>query len=283
MLKTEAILHHSKKRPLSSGRSPKPLHIHILPLLLSVLFLCSLLYFRQLMAQDLSAAPAAGTAAAGGLAAGQPAEGETQAEARLDIEMIYQNPELPNGCEATSLAIALGVLGYPADKLTIAYDYLPSGPFTEEGGVLQAPDPDVMYPGDPATDYGFYCFGYPVTAAADRYLYEQGSPWTAREMETVSREQLEAAVQSGSPVIIWSTIDYGGTAQYHADFSWVLLDGEQYIPYSNLHCTVVYGFDRDCFLVCDPLEGELTIQKDVLLRSMAALGNHAVYFQEITQ
>lgn len=262
------------------------LHIHIIPLFLSVLFLLSLLIYRKLafpdMPQDPIAVPDVPNAQE------LPAEKLTmqdQAETKviLEAQTEYQYPELPNGCEATSLSIALNILGYPADKLSIAYDYLPSQPFTNEGGVYYASDPDVMYAGDPATNLGFYCFEYPVTVAANQFLYELGASWTALPLDTVSEGTLDAALQSGSPVIVWSTIDYSDTAQYHSGFSWILSNGETYLPYSNLHCVVVYGFTADLYYICDPIEGELEIGKDIMLTSMAALGNHAVYFQKITQ
>ena len=204
-------------------------------------------------------------------------------EVVLNTEMEYQNPELPNGCEATSLSIALNTLGCPTDKLSIAYTYLPSEPFISENGLYYAPDPDMMYAGDPAENLGFYCFEYPVTVAANQFLYELGASWKAQSLDIVSGDTIEAALQAGSPVVIWSTIDYSDTAQYHSDFSWILSNGETYIPYSNLHCVVVYGFSSDAYYVCDPIEGQLEIDKSTLLLSAAALGNHAVYFQNITQ
>lgn len=45
----------------------------------------------------------------------------------IDIDEILQNPELPTGCEVTSLAMVLNYWGYDIDKLTLATDYLKKG------------------------------------------------------------------------------------------------------------------------------------------------------------
>ena len=46
---------------------------------------------------------------------------------QLNIENILQNPELPTGCEVTSLAIILNYLGYDIDKVLLSDLFLPKG------------------------------------------------------------------------------------------------------------------------------------------------------------
>src|SRR4051794_39043811 len=43
-----------------------------------------------------------------------------QASVLLDVPYIGQNPELPRGCEVTSLAMMLNYVGVSADKMTLA-------------------------------------------------------------------------------------------------------------------------------------------------------------------
>ena len=43
----------------------------------------------------------------------------------LPVPLILQNPELPNGCEITSLCMLLRYLGFDADKCLLADNYLP--------------------------------------------------------------------------------------------------------------------------------------------------------------
>lgn len=290
MINKEMIMNAHTRHPSGFHSAGHSLHIHVIPLLMSILFLCALLLLRQQLFSDVPESNTAAAAegdlpnlSAGNLSVQNRTETADSAEIILDAEVEYQYPELPNGCEATSLSIALAILGYPTDKLTIAYDYLPSEPFTKENGIYYAPDPDVLYAGDPATNLGFYCFEYPITVAANCFFDDHAASWTAKALYTVTGDQIETALYSGSPVIIWSAIDYSHTALYHEDFSWRLSNGETYVPYSNLHCTVVYGFDQENYMICDPIAGQLEIEKDTLLKSVEALDSHGVYFQDFTQ
>ncbi|MBQ7784498.1 MAG: C39 family peptidase, partial [Oscillospiraceae bacterium] len=53
----------------------------------------------------------------------------TGQNAYIPTEMIMQNPELPTGCEITSLTMLLRHIGYDADKLDMADNYLPKGEY----------------------------------------------------------------------------------------------------------------------------------------------------------
>lgn len=46
------------------------------------------------------------------------------------VELILQNPELPNGCEVTSLAMLLTSAGFPVDHVKLYQQYLPTKEFT---------------------------------------------------------------------------------------------------------------------------------------------------------
>ena len=48
-----------------------------------------------------------------------------QAAAFAPVALIRQNPALPNGCEVTSLAMALTAAGYPASHVELYNNYLP--------------------------------------------------------------------------------------------------------------------------------------------------------------
>ena len=85
--------------------------------------------------------------------------------------LMLQNPELPNGCEVTSLAMALAAAGYPADKTALFTGYMPSEPFAVLDGVRYGPDPETAYAGDAASARGgWYCFEGPVIEAGSRWV-----------------------------------------------------------------------------------------------------------------
>ena len=67
----------------------------------------------------------------------------------LDVEAIYQEPELPTGCESVALTMLLQYEGFELDKTTIAEEYLI---YSENWNF------DEGYVGDPASYEGAGCF-----------------------------------------------------------------------------------------------------------------------------
>lgn len=194
-------------------------------------------------------------------------------------EMIYQYPEMPNGCEATSLTISLNQLGYDADKLEIAYNYVPREDFAEDIYGYTAPDPNEKYAGDPATSMGFYCLPGAIVKGANYYLQDFGSSRKAIDVTGIKTEEIKRYLDTGTSVIAWATIDYSDTAQYHSNFSWYFTDSdysEEYIPYNNLHCVVITGYSEGLFYIADPIEGLLEMDEEIFINSFEALGRMAV-------
>ena len=62
----------------------------------------------------------------------------------IDVPTILQYPELPNGCEITSLTAVLNYFGIDVHKTEMADDYLPQKPFGYENGGKTGPDPHVQ-------------------------------------------------------------------------------------------------------------------------------------------
>ena len=114
---------------------------------------------------------------------------------QLPVRTVLQNPELPNGCEAASLAALLKYKGVPADKLDLAYGYIPRGDIEE------------------TTD---------------------------------------------------------GRTGLLAD------TGETYVPYANLHCVVLAGWDGDTCTIADPLQGRRRVDAAAFLQCFRQMGSRAV-------
>lgn len=107
----------------------------------------------------------------------QPQGDVTQLEDGREVTLQRQNPQLPNGCEVTSLAMLLGWAGYPVDKLELYEGYLPRQDFIEtpEGWKVGG-NPEDVYVGDAASKLGgWYCFEGPIVEAANAYLQDQKS------------------------------------------------------------------------------------------------------------
>ena len=86
--------------------------------------------------------PRRGYSFAGALRAWKESLGPPLPEAvLLDVPVFYQWPEMPNGCEATALTMLLQYYGFAADKLSVAYDYIPRSDFTYTWFSTYGPDP----------------------------------------------------------------------------------------------------------------------------------------------
>lgn len=260
-------------------------------ILLCLCFVLLLFFFAAVGAESDSAASAAEVALSESSAALQQEDLPTPAEedalpeddfllhlgAELTVEAILQNPEFPNGCEATSLAIVLNYLGFDVDKETIAYEYLENEAFTWENGYLYAPNPELAYAGDPASSLGFYCFEKPVANAANLFLADNQSTRRAAALYGASEEDLLNALDKGFPVIVWKSID-NNPPYTSSNFSWYLRGSETvYIPYTNLHVLVLRGYTETEFLLSDPLGQEETIERELFMELFTAFGGRAVY------
>ena len=193
----------------------------------------------------------------------------------LDVVPVLQEPALPNGCEAASLASVLGYYGLQADMLDLAYGYIPRQDFYEgAGGTRFGPNPERAYPGDPAA-LGFYCFAGALCEGANTYLEKAGSSLRAYDVTGVTEAGLAGYLAAGTPVIVWVTTDWQPPRT--SSYTWLLEDtGETYVPYANLHCLVLTGMGETKCRTADPLRGEQTVDKQTFLDIFAQAGSRAV-------
>ena len=191
-----------------------------------------------------------------------------------DVPQILQNPELPNGCEITSLCQLLHYYGFPADKCNLADNYLPQSEF------WYGADPDRVYLGNPRLDdnspeTGYYCFAGPIVQAADRYLLEHASPLRAKDLTGASQEDLILTLQEGHPFIFWATLHFGDI-QHDPAPAWNLPDGRTHRPLHTLHCMVCSGIDEDSFIITDPLDYNTRVEHRLFMKIFDQLGRRAV-------
>lgn len=187
---------------------------------------------------------------------------------------MLQNPELPNGCEVTSLAMLLNWAGVETDKLEL-YQLLPRQGFTGGDGVIYGGDPEVVYAGDAFSETdGWYCFEGPVIEAGDAWLKDQGSSLTVQEVSGLGRDELEGYLSDGIPLAAWVTLEYD--VPRYSSYTWLLPSGQELIPFSNLHCVVLTGLESGAYRVADPISGWTTVDREQFWLSFDAMGRRAV-------
>lgn len=197
----------------------------------------------------------------------EPATTESRKHA-LNVSCIMQNPELPTGCEVTSLAIVLNYIGIAADKCDLADNYIEKG---EIGKTL----PYDKFIGNPRDPKSFGCYSPVIVKCAEKYLSVVGESYSVTDLSGSTLENLFDEIDNGNPVIIWATINMDKPFYYskiwhvdETDFRWM----------SREHCMVLTGYDlcQGIVYVADPMKGNVTYPIDVFIDRYEQMYSQAV-------
>ena len=198
----------------------------------------------------------------------------------LNVSNIMQYPELPTGCESVALTILLNHLGYKADKLTIARDYLPKLDFYWYNGVLYGADFRTTFAGNPESEYAYGCYAQCITTTANNYLNDNGFGGKAYNITGSDFDSLlYDYIDKDIPVLIWIT-----SSNLHETMLtsvWTTPDGERVQWKAYEHCVVLTGYDLDNQLiyVSDPLVGNTSYDYGRIKQRYIDMGQQAVYIQ----
>ncbi len=198
----------------------------------------------------------------------------------LNVSNIMQYPELPTGCESVALTILLNHLGYKADKLTIARNYLPKLDFYWYNGVLYGADFRTTFAGNPESEYAYGCYAQCITTTANNYLNDNGFGGKAYNITGSDFDSLlYDYIDKDIPVLIWIT-----SSNLHETMLtsvWTTPDGERVQWKAYEHCVVLTGYDLDNQLiyVSDPLVGNTSYDYGRIKQRYIDMGQQAVYIQ----
>lgn len=194
------------------------------------------------------------------------------------FEIIYQNPELPTGCEITSLAMVLNYCGFEADKCILANDYLPTLPSSDihcgKDGLLHGNDINRYFIGDPADLNGTVCGSKAIADAAKQYLddFDNGE-FIVRDMTGENVRKLYNLVENEIPVIVWCTVNM---SQRHEVEGWYN-DSGKYVSWAHEdHCAVLIGCGEDSVTIADPISGITEYDKEQFESSFKSRGRQCV-------
>ena len=173
-----------------------------------------------------------------------------------DFAVIHQHPELPTGCEVTSLTMVLNYYGFLANKLDIADNYLPKGP-------IGSTDFRKAFLGDPRSSWSRGCYAPAIVKTANSYLATQKSKMKAVNISGRELTSLSAYTNANIPVMVWGTID---CRKPYVSATWYI-NGEKLNWVSPEHCMVLLGFPNGRVKVADPDSGNLRLYDLNLFRS----------------
>lgn len=196
--------------------------------------------------------------------------------AQLDAPLVLQNPELPSGCEITSLTMLLQFAGIAKDKMElvpeIRKDETPLK-WNPDGTIQSWGNPHAGYVGDmTGKSKGFGVYHEPVFDLLKSYVP------TAVDLTGGDFEQVERQVAAGIPVVAWTTIGYGKPSRW---VEWESPDGLVRTTFSE-HAVLVVGFDEKNVYVNDPLKANksVKIDKTLFVETWSIMGKQAVSYNK---
>lgn len=201
--------------------------------------------------------------------------------ALIHVVAIDQYPQLPNGCEVTSLAMLMAAVGHPMNKMTLAAE-MPKDPtrlvLTSTTNAAGQTVHHVQYWGNPNVGFvgsvyqageGYGIYHGPMVKFLDRLLPGQAEDLTGSSFRTILKH-----VAAGVPVEVWTTTTFRPTADW---VTWQSPEGPvKATPWE--HAVLLVGYGPGVLYVNNPLNGEAAerIPEAPFLRSWDQLGKQAI-------
>ena len=217
-----------------------------------------------------------------------PEEPQRPIKTVLKLDSFYnQRKNFQNGCELIALINSIRCLGAEISETEIYYvlaNFFEMVPFYWSGGKMYGPDPAVAYAGNPSSSGGFYSFEGVSERAGNKLLANMKKKMKMKNINGANLEEIKDYIADGKPVVFWALLNFGSSVRY-CNTGWYINETEYYVPYSNLHCMTVIGYDdeNETFKICDSLSDALYwIPYKTFLESATALGNRYLTFEETT-
>lgn len=191
----------------------------------------------------------------------------------LKVPPESQNPELPNGCEVTSLSMLLSAVGHPVGKMQlsrmVAYDPTPRV-LGANGQVVSWGNPNVGFVGSMTVlPDGFGVYHGPITNLLNQILPGRAVDMTGRPFEDILRQ-----VADGIPVELWVTTTLKPTTLW---VTWQSPEGPVHTTFDE-HAVLLVGYDQTDLYINNPLNGEAgqKVPRKDLLGAWVQMGRQAV-------
>lgn len=204
-------------------------------------------------------------------------ESEVKPFVLLDVPLIQQMPELPRGCEVTSLAMLLQDAGVQADKTTLAKQIKKDPtPFQRRNGKVYFGNPHNGFVGDmySLTTPGLGVYHEPIEELAKQYLPNRIVNLTGSDFS-----ELQKYLSQGAPVLVITNSTFRALPE-SAFREWDTPNGSIKITYYE-HSVVITGYDQDYIYFNDPLSDQKNKKapKDDFIAAWVQMGKQAITYQ----
>lgn len=196
-------------------------------------------------------------------------------EVKLEVPLIKQLPELPRGCEVTSLAMLLKYRGIQIDKMQLAEQIKKdlTQYSIDDMGKIHYGNPYEGFVGDmyDKNKRGYGVYHGPIAELAKKYSKDAVADLTGLEFE-----EILYMIQIGNPIWVITNITYDTLEEAYFTI-WHTPTGIVKIT-NRLHSVVITGFSKDKVYINDPLSDERNIELDreKFRKSWEQMGNQAI-------
>ena len=204
---------------------------------------------------------------------------QLKSEVRLEqVKVIKQRPELPRGCEVTSLAVLLDYyMENPPDKMTLAREVKKSTTDMRiEEGFVHFSNMHEEFAGsmENLDEEGLGVYIEPIRQLAQEYIDTQ-----AVNISGVSFKQLLTFVSMGKPILIIIPNRYQAVSDYAIEV-WKTNSGYMEVTYQE-HSVVVLGFDDTYVYYSDPSKGIIDKKpKESFEAAWVSMGSQGLIIEE---
>lgn len=196
-------------------------------------------------------------------------------DTKLNVPLIQQYPELPRGCEVTSLAMLLQYRGIDVGKMTLAKEVKKdTTEYTlDQKGRIHYGNPYDGFVGDMynAKKNGYGVYHGPIAELSKKYKEKETIDLTGIEFE-----DMLYFVEQGNPVWIitngtYKSLDDSYFEIWHTPTSIVKTT-------KKLHSVLITGFTNDTIYINDPLYGKANreLNRENFKAAWEQMGNQAV-------
>lgn len=184
-----------------------------------------------------------------------------------------QLPLLYNGCEVTSLSMLLDYLHINETPIALAHAIgRDKTPLVTDGNgqILSWGDPNRGFVGSiSGRTPGFGVYHHPIYTLLNRYVSGH-----AQDLTGHSFADLLAALRSGRPVIVWTTINFS------PNIPWVTWDSPDGLIKTTMaeHAVLLVGYDKRDVYVNNPLNGAKAqpVPRQAFWKTWIEMGRQAV-------
>ncbi|GHU52600.1 hypothetical protein AGMMS49975_08730 [Clostridia bacterium] len=189
-----------------------------------------------------------------------------------NVPKIVQNPELPRGCEVTSLTMLMNYFGVQKDKLSFAAELKKNDvPRTRKGGYTYWGDPNDGFIGDMYNmrKAGLGVYHAPIFELLYKYFGDSAVDLTGADFGDLIYQ-----INNNSPV--WVIVNSNYKTLAPRDFeTWDTPNGEIKITYKE-HSVLITGYDEKYIYFNDPLDSYTRVQKENFIACWEQMGKQAV-------